>query len=405
MPSSARIPGSQWAAIAGAPVFVLLVLVALGGCESIGYYVHVTGGQLQLLTDRQPVDQLVESLEGIEGESALRARLVESQKVLDFAEDALGLEVGGRYRSYVKLDRSAVVWNLFAAPPLSLDAHRWCYPFVGCAPYRGYFSRSRAERYQHQLEAEGLETHLGDVAAYSTLGWFDDPLLSTFIELPESDFIELLIHELAHSRIWIKDDAGFNESFAGFVGREGLREWLRIEDRLAPFEQHEARRQGWNAARGLLDRARVELTAVYARSADDQTKLALKRDILDATGACLEAHARLTGISGYLRIIPLLNNAYLASIATYNDGVPAFAELFAEEGGDWQRFYARAAEIGSLDPDARQRVLTELGEKHVATEGDYERADEIECEALSGHGFDGESFGAVHNHVRRGRHG
>ena len=122
-----------------------------------------------------------------------------------------------------------MLWNVFAAPPFSLEARQWCYPFAGCTPYRGYFSRDAALRAAQRFADEGLETYVGGVAAYSTLGWFDDPLLSTFIHWPEAELAELLIHETAHRRLWVADDVPLNEAFASFVGEEGARQWFAVQ--------------------------------------------------------------------------------------------------------------------------------------------------------------------------------
>jgi predicted aminopeptidase len=382
---------------------VLAFLLPLGGCESIGYYAHVTGGQLALLNARQPVEEVIAGL-GESEDGALKARLISSQQILEFAERELGLPVGDRYRSYVDLGREAAVWNLFAAPSLSLEAHTWCYPFVGCAPYRGYFAREKAEDYRARLEADGLETYLGTVSAYSTLGWFDDPLLSTFIDMPETDFIELIFHELAHSKVWVKGDATFNESFASFVGRQGLEAWLLAQGQSELFEQHLAREEGWAAAVDLLMLARTHLEDVYGSNADDAGKLALKKRTLDATANCLKAHAAKSGNPGFGRLVKRLNNAYLASLATYSDFVGVFEQIFQEEDGDWERFYARVAALGELDGDARTRLLDESAQEQVAATGDDDRTDQIQCEALTSHGLDGEVPGAVDDDVGGSRH-
>ena len=382
---------------------VLAFLLLLGGCESIGYYAHVTGGQLALLNARQPVDEVIAGL-GESEDPALKARLITSQQILEFAERELGLPVGDRYRSYVDLDREAVVWNLFAAPRLSLEAHTWCYPFVGCAPYRGYFARDKAEGYRARLEADGLETYLGRVSAYSTLGWFDDPLLSTFIDMREPEFIELIFHELAHSKVWIKGDTTFNESFASFVGRQGLESWLLSEGQSDVLEQHLAREQGWSAVVDLLMLARTRLEDVYGSDADDARKLSLKKQTLDATADCLLAHAEKSGDPGYGRLVERLNNAYLASLATYSDFVGVFEQMFREEAGDWERFYARVTALAEVDSAARARLLDESGQEQVAATGDDHRADQIQCEALTGHGLDGELLGAVDDDVGGSRH-
>ena len=388
---------------------VILAFAGLTGCESIGYYLHVAGGQLKLLADRQPVDRLVAELASRTEEDlqarALLERLQLSREVLVFAEQTLGLPVGGRYRSYVDLDRDAVVWNLFAAPPLSLEAHTWCYPFVGCLPYRGYFDRARVERYERRLRARGLETYIGAVPAYSTLGWFDDPMLSTFMDLDEADFVELLVHELAHSRIWVRGDAAFNESFAAFVGREGTRVWFGQQGRAAEYDAHEKSEAGWQRAWQVLQETRTALASVYGSPLQDEEKAAGKSRILDVAAGCLETLAEQTGNEGYRRLIDRLNNAYLVSLATYTDVQGAFEALFAEAGGNWQAFFDRVEEIGRLKEAERARLLSGSGQDQIAAQRDDAGADEVECETLAGHGFDAEVAGAVHDDVWGGGDG
>ena len=373
----------------------------LGACESIGYYAHVTGGQLKLLADRQPVGSV---LEGLEDGSELKERLLLSQRLLDFAESELALEVGGRYRSYVDVNREAVVWNLFAAPELSLDAHTWCYPFVGCAPYRGYFSRDRAEKYRARLESSGLETYVGRVSAYSTLGWFDDPLLSTFMDMSETEFVELLFHELAHSRVWVRNDATFNESYASFVGREGLKYWLEAEGRPTAFDAHREEARGWLAARRLLETTREQLAKIYDSPVEDAEKRRLKRVVIEAVAGCLETRADDTGLDGYRRLVPRLNNAYLASLATYSDLLWVFEGIFEDVGRDWPRFHARVEELARQSPDSRARSIEASGQDQVTTHRDDDGTEEIQCEALSGHGLDRELAGAEHDDIGGRRH-
>lgn len=377
----------------------------LGGCASLSYYSHLASGQMGLLGAREPVARVLARLEAADAgdeDPALAERLRLSQRVLDFAEAELDLEVGGRYRSYVDLEREAVVWNLFAAPALGVEAHTWCYPLVGCAPYRGYFNREMADAEQARMAAKGFDTYLGAVSAYSTLGWFDDPLLSTFINLSDSDLVELLIHELAHSRVWVRGDVTFNESFASFVGRAGLRAWHEAAGSAAEFEAHLDGERTWRAAEGMLLRARETLAAVYGSALPETQKLERKGALLAAAGACLAAAGRKTGNDGYRRLGEKLNNAYLASLSAYADRIPAFAVLFDQAGGSWPAFYLQVLELAGLGDEARAAALEGLAEQHPAAAGDDEGADEIECEAFSGHGLDAEVPGAEHDYVGGG---
>lgn len=396
------------------PAVLGLGLLLLGGCETVGYYTHLAGGQLALLRDRQPVDAVLKDLNGATDEASamLAGRLRLSRQVLGYADQHLGLQAGGRYRSYVALDRDAVVWNVFAAPPLSLNAHTWCYPFVGCAPYRGYFSRERALEQQDRLRDQGLETYVGAVAAYSTLGWFDDPLLSTFMEMTEADFVELLLHELAHSRVWVRDDVTFNESFASFVGRRGARDFYLKQNRLSDFEDHLSEDVAWQRALVVLGDTRTALKRVYESAAPEAGRMQAKAEVLQVASACLTAMAAATGREGYRRLIPRLNNAYLASLGTYSDRQAAFAVLFSDTGEDWPVFFDRVDELAGLTEMERAERLAALearaagsGQQQIAAAGDDDGADQIECEALSGHRFDAELAGTEHDHIRGGGHG
>jgi predicted aminopeptidase len=305
----------------------------------------------------------------------------------------------------VDLHREAVVWNLFAAPELSLDPHLWCYPLVGCLPYRGYFDDTRVRREQARLAADGLDTYVGPVLAYSTLGWFDDPLLSTFLALDDMAFVELLLHELSHSRVWIRGDATFNESFASFVGRQGAHDFFASRGRLDEFEAWSRAESGWEAALGLLRETRDALRAVYAGTGDEDDRRAAKRAVLDAAGGCLTEMAVATGIDGYRQLIPRLNNAYLASLATYEDALPVFAGLFAAADEDWARFFARVDSLAALGADERAAVLAGSGEQHVAADADDDRADQVQCESLLRHGLDAEATRAEHDDIGSRGHG
>ncbi|MEQ8859579.1 MAG: aminopeptidase [Pseudomonadales bacterium] len=384
---------SPWARLV-AGVVVLVAMSAMAGCQTIGYYSHAVLGQWRVLSGRQPVTQVLTALDGRDDARSrqLREQLTLSQKVLDFAETELGLDVGRRYRTYVDLKRPAVVWNLFAAPPLSLQPHTWCYPIVGCAPYRGYFDEALAQRHAAVLAAQGLETYVAPVPAYSTLGWFADPLMSSFIGWPEPDLAELLFHELAHGVVWVPGDVAFNESFATFVGRRGLSEWLVGQGRVDLLED----RRDAALARGrlldLLERTRAQLAAVYDGDADREHKLEAKARILSALDACYEGHRDGLGGGRYDALMDGLDNARLVSIATYEDQVPAFAGLFDEAGGRWPAFFDRVRGLAELDDPARRAALGS-GDEQVADAGDDDGSHEIQCESLARHLLDGETPG------------
>lgn len=384
----------------------LLALSPLGGCQTLGYYAHVTRGQLEVLGKRTPVTRVMAELEprrADDAEADLRyRRLAYTQEVLDFAERELGFRVGRRYRSFVDLDRPAVVWNVFAAPALSLSPHQWCYPIVGCAPYRGFFDVAPARRQADRLADQGLDVYVGPVSAYSTLGWFADPLLSTFIDLPEPALAELLLHELAHGEVWVPGDVAFNESFATFVGRQAAAAW-----RGEPAGEHDppADDQGPRLRMlSLLAQTRAALSRVYQGPLSEQAKLERKRALLAAAVACHDANRALLGGGRYADLVSGLNNARLAAITTYEDLVPAFAGLFQEVGGDWTAFLKRVRALADLPAEVRVERLRASADQQIAAAGDDQGADEVQCHAFFRHLLDGEAVGGVDDDVGRGGH-
>ena len=379
---------------------MLLLAMALGGCGNLGYYAQAVGGHWGVLRASQPVDAL---LRDPATPAPLKARLRLAGEMLRFAESEMGLDAGGSYRRFADLERSHVLWNVFAAPPFALAARQWCHPFVGCTPYRGYFSRDAARRAAQRLAGEGLETFVGGVAAYSTLGWFDDPLLSTFIDWPEAALAELLIHETAHRRLWVANDVALNEAFASFVGEEGARQWLARQGRSDEFAAHRQRQAEWNRLVGLLMRAKAHLATLYGQNGAVGLGPAKAR-VLDAMRACYQANWNRLGGGRYDRVVAGVNNAYLASLATYRDWQPAFAALYRQHS-DWDAFFAAVDGLAQLGAAEREAALAALRDQQVAEAGDHRRADEVQCEPLAGHRLNGDSAGAEHDHVRRRGHG
>ena len=393
--------------LAAGAVFASVLFV--GGCETLGYYSQAISGQLHLLAQREPVADVLREI-GARGEpsasdATLRGQLLLSQRLLEFAKSRLQLDPGNRYRTYVALEAPAVVWNLFAAPSLSLEAETWCYPFVGCAPYRGYFDRSRAVAFREKLAGRGFDTYLGEVAAYSTLGWFDDPLLSTFLSWPEANLARLLFHELAHSRVWLKGNVAFNESFASFVGGEGMAQWLAGENKAADYSAYLDRRRDWQRLLVLLEAARDALRELYQAGLPEAAKLAAKQRLLDETRACYHSNREALGGGRYDRLMQELNNAFLVSLATYSEHEGAFAALFSDSDQRWAVFYAAVEDLARSPESERDAQLVRLGEKQIQHAGNDERADDVQCESFTGHGFNREMAGAEHDDIRRSRDG
>lgn len=332
-----------------------LLLLTQVGCETLSYYGQAVQGQWQILRARQPV---AEQLLAADLPAQTRSQLQLSQRVLDFAENRLHMPSDGRYRSYVALDREFVVWNVFAAEEYDLQGKQWCYPVVGCAPYRGYFKEQNARSVASRYARQGLEVYVGPVPAYSTLGWFKDPLLSSFLSWPEADLVQLLVHELAHSKVWLKDDVAFNESFASFVGEQGAAEWFHSQQRTGHWQAYLQEQQQWRRLRGLLIDAKQVLAQSYAANKGDATALARgKTATLAALRGCYEEHKTRLGAGRYDHIVAALNNAYLVSVGTYEDWVPVMRLLFQQHDEDWEQFFAAVQALAD-EPASQRRALS-----------------------------------------------
>jgi len=341
-------------------VLVAAVALALAGCELAAYYTQAVGGHFELASRAQPVARLIDDPDT---PAALRERLLVASRIRDFASRELLLPDNGSYRAYADLGRPYAVWNVVAAPEFSLAPVQSCFPVAGCVSYRGFYAHDEALRHAAGLRAQGLDVVVQGVPAYSTLGWFDDPLLSTFIGYPDMELARLVFHELAHQLVYAKDDTTFNESFAVALEREGVRRWLKAQGRDADLHAFaEAVRRGAEFA-GLMAAARSRLERLYATDLVAAEKRVGKAAAFAALRENYEAlkRSRWSGFAGYDRYFAgdELNNALLAAFAAYSQHVPAFEGLLAAEGGDLARFYARVRELAALDKPARERALRE----------------------------------------------
>ncbi len=336
--------------------------VCLGsGCSSMGYYGQAVQGHLDLMNRARPVDDW---LAEAETPVPLRERLALTQRMRDFAIAELMLPDNPSYRTYANLQRSAAVWNVVAAPELSLALKTWCFPMMGCVGYRGYFDRAEADALGAELKAQGLEVSVYGVPAYSTLGWSNliggDPLLNTFVDWPEGDLARLIFHELAHQVAYASDDTTFNESFATTVERLGGQRWLNKRASAAARAEGERLDQRRADFQVLTQRQRVRLSALYSSPLDDAAKRVRKAELMAQLRSDYEVikRERWGGFSGYDAYMARANNASFGVQAAYNELVPAFERLFEREQHDFKRFYAEVRRLAAL-PLAERRTLLE----------------------------------------------
>jgi len=334
----------------------------LSACAAVDYYEQAAAGHLDVMRRAVPID---EKLRTPDTPAPLRAKLERALAIREFASRDLALPDNGSYRSYADLGRPFVVWNVFAAPEFSVKPVQSCFVFAGCVSYRGFYSEDAARRHAAELAGEGDDVYVGGVPAYSTLGWFNDPVLSTFIDYPEAELARIVFHELAHQAVYLKGDAEFNESFATAVEEEGVRRWLAREGtpaQHAAYEDMRGRRRDFVA---LVLKYSVRLAAVYGQPGSaDEKRAAKKQAFAEMDGEYRVLKASWGGFAGYDRFFAQsANNALLASVATYTEWVPAFRALLVQKKGDLAAFYAAAGELARLDKPERVARLDALMEE------------------------------------------
>jgi predicted aminopeptidase len=342
--------------------FVPLALgVLLSGCSSLGYYAQLANGQWQLLRAREPVQQVID--DPATG-PALRQRLLFAEQARAFASAQLKLPDNGSYRVYVELGRPYVVWNVFATPELSLQPMTHCFPIAGCVAYRGYYQPGAARGAAALMRQQGLDVYVGGVEAYSTLGWFDDPILSSMTGWGAERLATVIFHELAHQRFYVKDDTAFNESFASFVEQEGTRQWRAARGLGAIEDGSAAQREQFIR---LVLASRERLQAIYAGPLDQAGKRVAKQ----AEFARLRAEYREVRDRDWhgdrrfdAWMYAPLNNAKLLPFGLYDQWVPAFAQLFEHADRDWLKFYAQVERLGRMPALQRKAALDELMPRH-----------------------------------------
>lgn len=333
---------------------------AVVGCSAtsgdLPYYWQSARGHMALMGQAQPIAELLESGSL---DLRLRSKLERVHEIRGFASRTLGLPDNGSFTRYAALERPFVVWNVFATPELSLQLKQWCFPVAGCVGYRGYFDRADAERHADELRAQGWDVHVAGVPAYSTLGWFDDPVLSTFIHYPDGELARLIFHELAHQVVYVKDDSTFNESFATAVEEAGVRRWLAEQRDPAIVETYERFAQRRQQFVALLRRHKAALEDLYRQGGPDRQLREGKAAIFAALRADYQVmKAQWGGYPGYDRwFSQSLTNAHLASVSTYTALLPAFRRLLDASGGDLPKFFGDARALARLDKADRDRRL------------------------------------------------
>lgn len=338
------------------PFALLLMITVLSGCASPLYYAQAISGQLEIFAKRRPVEEV---LSDPATPAQTKHQLKLAQRLRDFASQELALPDNHSYRRYADLDRPFAVWDVFAAPEFSLEPKKWCFIVAGCVSYRGYFARDKAEQFAAKLKQKGYDVYVGGVPAYSTLGWFNDPLLNTFIQRTEADLAGLLFHELAHQKLYVSGDSAFNESFATAIELEGVKRWFQQSGNANNAEAYRQKIQRREEFTALVLKHRERLKEIYASDLSDAEKRAAKARVFEELR---NDYAKLkAGWNGYAAFdnwfAQDLNNAHVIAIGLYTQYVAAFQALLAQHGGDLATFYREVERLAQLPPDERAVVL------------------------------------------------
>jgi predicted aminopeptidase len=331
----------------------LAICAHLAGC----YVMHAARGQWDVMARREPIATVVEDPAT---PAPLKSRLESVVAIRDFSVKELGLPDNDSYRSYADVERQYVVWNVFATPEFSVEPRRWCFPVSGCVSYRGYFSEQKARDFAAKLRKQGNDVHLGGVPAYSTLGHFADPVLNTMMHWSDLQLAAILFHELAHQVVYVQGDSAFNEGFASVVEAEGVRRWLEAAGRAADLQSFRRQREEYLEVVRLFVATRTRLRELYARELPVEEMRAAKQEELAKLRRDHEEHRRAAG-GGRTNFDAWfeqgINNAHLASVATYQDCVPGLRRILTDAGGDLPTFYARVRELAGRQAEASRAEL------------------------------------------------
>lgn len=340
-----------------ARVLGLLLVFQLGACAGPGYYAQAISGHLHIMRSRVEISVL---LEDSATNPELAARLRKAEQMLRFATSELGLPADGKFSQFVTTGKDAITWNVLAAPQFSLQPKLWCFPVAGCVPYRGYFAREKADNFAARMKSRPMDVIVSPAVAYSTLGWFEDPLLDTMLQYSDPQLAGIMFHELAHDQLYLKSETAFSESFASFVEQTGVRLWLTATGDKAQLEKWDRNNAATVQFNHLLLKTRKQLQALYASAHSDETKRENKSLLFEA----MRQEYQLMVKTDWLGVDYFTawmsgeqNNASLALVESYEGGVCAFTVLYEAAGRDLERFYRLAEEKAALPATQRKDWL------------------------------------------------
>ena len=336
-----------------------VIILLISGCSTAGYYAQSVKGQMEIWQGSRPISSVLEDPDVSE---QVKDKLELALEIRRFAAEELHLPDNDSYTKFVDLERPYMVWSVFAAPELSLEPVEWCFLVVGCVNYRGYFKKESAQEFADQIVGQGFDVYVGGVPAYSTLGWFDDPLPNTVLKYSKSDFAGLIFHELAHQVAFAKGDTVFNESFATTVENVGVERWLKASGDASEIANYRLSKKRDQQVIDLILDYRAQIEKAYSTNTSDTEKRHVKKQLIAELKRDYEQTTKdWQGYVGYKYWFEQpINNAKLISIATYNELIPAFEKLLEDHGGDLKSFYKSVVELAEQPKSLRRQALATL---------------------------------------------
>lgn len=336
--------------------------LSLSGCANLSYYYQALEGQTEILQNMTPLEEVISNPQT---SPALRQQLQQAKEIRHFATDKLYLPQNASYTQFIDLKRKYVVWNVYATPRFSLVPNQWCFPIIGCLSYRGYFSPEPAFEEGRILKEQGFDVYVAGIRAYSTLGWFSDPLLNTMLSKETWQLAALIFHELTHQLLYVSDDSTFNESFASAVEEIGLQLWLEQQGNSEDFKTYQLSKQRSQQMTFLVLHTKQKLAELYKQNLPEDEMLNLKNNLLNELQ---ENYKKLkekewNNYQGYDRWFEGINNAKLLSVAMYEEYVPAFKVLFEKSNRNFKEFYEEIRKVAALPKTKRHQYLLELSSK------------------------------------------
>jgi predicted aminopeptidase len=353
---SKLIPPAPPAVKSAALLFFSMFLM---GCSGPAYYMQAVSGHWKLMHARQDVGAL---LEDPSSSPELVQNLESARQIVEFAETMLDLPANGSYSSYVELDDNVIAWNVIATGEFSLAPKKWCFPVAGCLPYRGFFAQQKAQKSATKLRDKGMDVHVAAATAYSTLGKFRDPLLSSMFTGSDTRLAAYLFHELAHQRLYIKGDGRFNESYASFVEQAGVLAWLKNRQQADELKWWQHLQDVDQDFTSLVGDTRRKLADLYGKDLSESAMRQQKSEILAGQVSSHKELIRKKWAAGHYFsawIDEPVNNARLALFNTYQSGHCVFQALLDSADGNMPEFHRLAKQQAELKKEQRDKWLNQ----------------------------------------------